>query len=84
MTETNKNVAFDTTPREKLLNDTAHRLSTLLNYYGVEISKSKNVSKSIHNMSKAIMHDYERRAIGKVDDRLIFCDPDMPVEFIEG
>lgn len=72
-----------TTPREKLLNGTANRLNALLDHYGAYNPKSKRVNEDTKSLAKAIMREFERCALGKEGDRLIFCDPDMPVDFIE-
>lgn len=72
------------TPREKLLKDTAGQLNALLHHHGIDVTSASKTAEDTHSIANAIMREFERRSIGKVGDRLIFCDPDMPVEFIEG
>jgi hypothetical protein len=72
------------TPREKLLNTTAGQLNALLHHHGVDVTSSLEIAEDTQTLAKAIMREFERLTLGKEGDRLIFCDPDMPVEFIEG
>lgn len=83
MTDTKTKTAVVATPREKLLASTAAQLNALLHHHGVDISSSPEIAEDTQSLAKAIMREFERLAVGKEGDRLIFCDPDMPVEFIE-
>lgn len=70
------------TPREKLFTEVRAQLFHLLNHFGIETSVE--AAPAVSEKAMAIMDEFDRRALGKEGERLIFCDPDMPVEFIEG
>lgn len=72
-----------TTPREKLLKSVELQLNGLLDNYGAYKPNLPAVNEETQALAGAIMREFERLALGKEGDRLIFCDPDMPVEFIE-
>lgn len=84
MTDTTVKTANAVAPREKLLVSTAMQLNALLYHHGVDVSASPEIAEDTHSLAKVIMSEFERLAVGKQGKRLIFCDPDMPVEFIEG
>lgn len=77
-----QNDAVPNTPREKLFTEVGAQLFHLLNHFGIETSVE--AAPAVSEKAMAIMDEFDRRALGKDGDRLIFCDPDMPVEFIEG
>lgn len=70
------------TPREKMLLKTACRLNALLDEFGLYNGGSKEIHETTANCAFCLMLDFEERALGKDGDRLIFCDPDQPVEFV--
>lgn len=84
MTDTTITTVNAVAPREKVLASTEMQLNALLYHHGVDVSSSPEIAEDTQSLAKAIMSEFERLAVGKQGERLIFCDPDMPVEFIEG
>lgn len=72
-----------TTPREKVLKSVELQLNGLLDQYDAYEPNLPTVNEDTQALAGAIMSEFERLALGKEGDRLIFCDPDMPVDFIE-
>lgn len=70
------------TPREKLLVDTSIELLGLLKDAGIDVETDTELIESVAVLSKRIMSEFERRALGKDGEHLIFCDRNHPVEFV--
>ncbi|UXN61713.1 hypothetical protein [Phyllobacterium zundukense] len=62
------------TPRDKVLELIFHELA----------NDRDSVSGHLEAVTKAtaLLEEIERRALAKDGDRLIFCDPDLPVDFL--